>query len=151
MSTIINLKGHTIVFGGPPLSGFGDGSALEVEWDPEFTSGSGVDGTMAVSYTGAKHGKAKLKLLQSAIANAQLSSIHAANVANLQAGGGGFFLPFLCKDNNGADIIQAARALIIGKPKYALSNTPQSREWELELFDADQFLGGNPLVPVGAP
>lgn len=150
MSTIVNLKGHTIAFG-MPITGFGDGSALEIEIPPDINKTVGVDGTVMYAWTGDESFKVKLKLMQCSLGNAWLSSLRAQNIAYMKAGGPGFFLPFIVKDNNGGDVITAGRGIIAKAPNYTLSNTPQSREWEIECAEGTVFLGGNPILPAQLP
>ncbi len=137
---LFSLAGCTIFFG-VPLSGFGDGSAMEAEAaKPAAESTVGADGSVAWAQTddgGDYLIKIKIRLLQTAGANADLTTILEA-----QRQPGGPFFPFLFKDQNGLDAIKCTSARIMGPPKMARGAKIETQEWTLEGVGRI-FAGGN--------
>ncbi len=139
-----NLKGCTIGYV-VPLSGFGEGSAIEIEpVGDSFVTVTGVDGSMAFSYTAEKAFKMMIKLLSTSLANAVLSAAYMADITALDLGKGGIVLPFVFKDNNGVDTFFSPKARIIKPPKIVRGSKVETQEWNLVGADGRIFLGGNP-------
>ncbi len=139
-----NLAGCMIDFA-VPLSGFGEGSVIEVEPNADtFTVTEGVDGSAVSSYTGCETFKVKIKLLQTSSSNAVIAAAHEADRQSLKAGGGGILLPLAFKDNNGIDAFFSPKARVIKAPKLVRGSKVETVEWELHAFEGKLFLGGNP-------
>ncbi len=136
------LSACIITYGYVPLSGFGQNEA----WAPEpigerFTSVDGVDGSYAMSYTGARRWKVMISLLQTSEHNATLTGFHEADLISAEKGGGGIVFPLAFKDPNGLDLFLAAEARIMTPPSWKRSNKIEDQSWVLETGAAKCYLG----------
>lgn len=128
-----------IAIGGVPMSGFADGTFLEISADAQqFTKVIGADGYATRVKTNNYAGTLTLTLSQSSPSNDILSGILAADrLANAGV------VPILIKDLTGTTIIFSATGWIQQFPDLAYGNEINNRAWVLDLAEMDVFIGGN--------
>lgn len=132
-------KSVIITIGGVPISGFADGTFLEVTADTQqFTKIVGADGFTTRVKSNNYGGVMTLTLSQSSPSNDVLSSILAADRAsNLGV------VPILIKDLSGTTIIFSGTGWIQQFPDVVFGNEINNRAWVLDLADIDLLIGGN--------
>jgi hypothetical protein len=127
-----------IAFGGNQISGFADGTYLEVERNEDtWELVVGADGEATRARKHNRSAKATITLLQSSASNDILSAIQ---VADEIAGTGVNTL--IVKDVLGTTLVSAQSAWIVKPAKISYSNGVESREWVIEMDDVDIFVGG---------
>ncbi len=132
-------KNVSAIVGGKILSGFMDGTFIEVERNENaFNLKVGVDGESARAKSNNKSGKITMTLLQSSASNDVLSAFAAADeLSNSGA------VPFFLKDNSGRSVATALTAWVQKLPKMVFAKEIQGWQWVLETDDIEMFLGGN--------
>lgn len=128
-----------ISIGGIPMSGFSDGTFLEIERDEAtWTKTVGADGLVTRAKTNNRSGTLTLTLKQSSPSNDVLSGILALDEAT-NAG----VVPVLVKDLSGNSIYFSARAWISQFPNSSFGKDIADRQWVLAMDEADIFVGSN--------
>lgn len=128
-----------ISVGGTPISGFADGTFLELVADnQQFTRVTGADGYTTRIKSNNYSGQLTLTLSLTSPSNDVLSAILNADRLN-DAG----VVPVLIKDLNGRTVIFSASGWIQQFPDLTFSNEFTTRAWTLDLADIDIFIGGN--------
>lgn len=132
-------KSVVIAIGGVPLSGFADGTFLELTQDTQqFTKTVGADGFTTRVKSNDYGATLTVTLAQSSPSNDYLSALAATDRAtNLGV------VPILIKDLSGSSIIFAATGWIQQIPDATWGNEINNLAWTFDLADADTFLGGN--------
>ena len=134
-----NPKDVIIVVGGVPISGYADGTFLEITQDvQQFTKTTGADGYTTRVKSNNYGATATITLAQSSPSNDVLSALAAAD--RLTSTG---VFPILIKDMSGSTIIFAGTAWIQQIPDATFGNEINTRAWVIEMAEADTFLGGN--------
>lgn len=132
-------KSVVIAVGGVPLSGFADGTFLEITSDTQqFSKTTGADGFTTRVKSNNNGATATVTLAQSSPSNDFLSGLAAAD--RLTNSG---IVPVLIKDLSGTTLIFAATAWIQQVPDSSFGNEINNRSWVLDMAEADIFLGGN--------
>lgn len=136
----------TCNLGGIPLDelgGWGEGEeTISVERDSEaFQDKIGSDGSVVRSPTHDNRATVTLNLLQTAGANAILSTLVTGDMA---APNGAGVVPFMLRDRQGLTLVIATKAWLLGPPKK-LGFGPQAtnNQWKIRLADSQIFAGGN--------
>lgn len=134
-----NPKRVIVSFGGQPLSGYADGTFIEVELNADaFTLTVGADGEGARSASADESGTVKLSLLQTSASNDVLNAAHATDkLTNLGA------KPLMVKDLQGRTLVTAAEAWIRKAPSAGFAKEVGTREWTFETASMQQITGGN--------
>lgn len=132
-------KSVVITIGGKAMSGFADGTFLEITADTQqFTKVVGADGFTTRVKSNNYGGVMTLTLAQSSPSNDALSIIFNADRArNLGV------VPILIKDLSGSTIIFSGTGWIQQFPDVAFGNEINDRAWTLDLAEIDIFIGGN--------
>lgn len=132
-------KSVLISFGGVPLSGFADGTFLELTADTQqFTKVVGADGFTTRVKSNDYGGVLTLTLSQSSPSNDVLSGFLQLDRTTNTA-----VLPLLIKDMSGTTLVFAAQAWIQQFPDTAFGNEINNRAWIFDLADLDLLIGGN--------
>lgn len=132
-------KSVVISVGGVPISGFADGTFLEVTADTQqFTKSVGADGFTTRVKSNNYGGVMTITLAQSSPSNDVLSGFLALDRA-LNAG----VVPVLVKDMSGSTLFFAGTAWIQQFPDVVFGNEINTRAWILDLADMEIFVGGN--------
>jgi hypothetical protein len=133
-----------VLVGGVPMSGFADGTFVEVERTSDtFTKVSGADGIISRAKTNDRSGTIKLTLAQTSPSNDVITGFAVADeLANAGV------IPVLVKDNSGRSTFVSAFAWV-KKPSTAPHGKEiTNREWSFDCADLDMFVGGNADVSV---
>lgn len=135
----VDPKSVIIAIGGVPVSGFSDGTFLEISSDAQqFNKVTGADGFTTRVKTNNYGGTLTLTLAQSSPSNDVLSALFIAD--RLRNAG---VVPVLIKDLTGTTIIFAASGWIQQIPDVSYGNTVLDRAWIIDLAEMDAFIGGN--------
>lgn len=129
----------SMIVGGKIISGFADGSFIEVERNEQaFNLKVGVDGEGARAKSNNKSGKITITLMQTSSSNDDLSGFAAADeLSNSGA------VPAFLKDNLGSTVCSALTAWVQKYPKIGFAKEVETRQWVLETDEIDIFVGGN--------
>lgn len=132
-------KSVIIVIGGVPISGYADGTFLEITADTQqFTKIVGADGYTTRVKSNNYGGVMTLTLSQTSPSNDVLSGILALDrVSNAGV------VPILIKDMSGTTVIFAATGWIQQFPDVSFGNEINNRAWVFDLADIDILIGGN--------
>lgn len=133
------FKDVVVLVNGVPITGFADGNdAITVERDRDaFSKLVGADGDVMAIRSADRSGMATLKLLQSSISNAYLTTLIKVQDAGLLAP-----VSFSVKDANGLDLILAEAAFVAGPPRAIYGAEHNAREWKIVLASVDIFMAG---------
>ena len=138
-----HLASMIVAAGGNPISGWGEGDALDIEpMGDSWTTTVGGDGDIVRSFTGQKTFNITLRLLSTSTSNDVLSALHVADTSIAKAGGPGLPFSFFAKDINGTSLFAFTSAWITKLPKYTRANAQKDREWTLCATDGAIFIGG---------
>lgn len=128
-----------VTIGGVPMSGFSEGTFLEVDRsEPTWNMVVGADGLVTRGKTNNFSGVMTLTLKQSSPSNDVLSAFMAVDEAT-NAG----VVPVLIKDLSGNSIYFSARAWITQYANSSFGKDISDRSWILNLDEADIFVGSN--------
>jgi len=128
-----------ISIGGVTMSGFTDGTFLEVVRDePTWQKVVGADGYVTRGKTNNFSGTLTLTLKQSSPSNDVLSGYMAIDEATNQ----GIF-PVLVKDLSGNSIYFSANSWVTQYANSTFGKDISDREWTIALAEADIFVGSN--------
>lgn len=132
-------KSILISVGGVPISGFADGTFLEITADnPQFSKVVGSDGYTTRVKSNNYGAVMTLTLSQTSPSNDVLSGILALDrVSNSGV------VPILIKDMSGTTVVFSATGWIQQFPDMAFGNEVNNRAWAIDLADIDIFIGGN--------
>lgn len=128
-----------ISFNGVPLSGFADGTFIEVDRASDtFKTEVGSDGEGARTALADKSGTITVTLMQTSASNDVLSNaLLTDELTNL--GTGACFI----KDASGRTLCAAAEAWVMKPAKAGFAKESGSREWVIATTDLTMFSGGN--------
>lgn len=132
-------KSVVISIAGVPISGFADGTFLEITADnPQFSKVVGADGYTTRVKSNNYGAVMTLTLSQTSPSNDVLSGILALDrVSNSGV------VPILIKDMSGTTVVFSATGWIQQFPDVAFGNEVNNRAWTIDLADIDIFIGGN--------
>lgn len=120
-----------VTFAGIPLSGFAEGTFINVSQDNEsFNTTQGSDGELARVKSGQSLTTVTLTLMQTSDSNDALAALHTLDVEAPNGAGVG---PFTISDLNGRSVLTSVEAWIKTRPDSAWGNEAQTREWEFHL------------------
>lgn len=119
--------------GGVPLSGFSDGTHINIELDGDGTQvRTGNDGTVARSMSARRTATVTLNMMQGGTGNTLLTGLWVAD----QVSKAGIF-PIFIENLTGDELFAAGQAWIIKPPAQGLEATVANREWRLTAVVAD--------------
>lgn len=128
-----------IIVGGVPLSGYADGTFVEIEQLGDGTSSqSGGDGEIARAFSPDKRYQVTCTLQSTSSSNDILNALLAADEVTRK----GIF-PILIEDLSGRTLFGAAQAWVNKRPNAALSKNIETRPWVLTTGAALYTLAGN--------
>ena len=135
----VDPKSVIIAIGGVPISGFADGTFLEIVADAQqFQKVTGADGYTTRVKTNNYGGSLTVTLAQSSPSNDVLSAL--LNADRLRNAG---VVPILIRDLTGTTIIFSASGWIQQMPDVTYGNAVENRAWVFDLAQMDTFVGGN--------
>ena len=128
-----------LTVGGRQITGWADGTFIEVERDADaYELTVGADGDAARSKSNNRAGKITVTLLQTSEGNAVLSGFAAAD--ELSNGG---VVAIMARDKSGASFFVADQAWVQKYPKSGYSKNIETREWVLRSDSINIYEGGN--------
>ena len=128
-----------LIVGGSPMSGYADGTFLEVAFDEQqWNKVTGADGLTQRSKTNNFAGSITLTLLNSAASNDVLSALWAQD-RNSSTGA----VPVLMKDLSGRTLWQAQHGWVQQMPNQGFSKNAENREWVIDCDALSGAMGGN--------
>ena len=128
-----------VTIGGVPMSGFSDGTFLEIDRnEPTWNTVVGADGLVTRGKTNNFSGTLTLTLKQSSPSNDVLSGFMAVD----EATNAGIF-PILVKDLSGNSIYFAGQAWVTQYANSTFDKNITDRQWVLTMAEADIFVGSN--------
>jgi hypothetical protein len=128
-----------ITISGVPMSGFSDGTFLEIDRnEPTWNTVVGADGLVTRGKTNNFSGTLTLTLKQSSPSNDVLSGLMAVD----EATNAGVF-PVLVKDLSGNSIYFSAQAWVTQYANSSFGKDISDRQWILTMSEADVFVGSN--------
>lgn len=130
-----------VVVGGVPMSGFSDGTFLEIDRnEPTWNTVVGADGLVTRGKTNNFSGTMTLTLKQSSPSNDVLSGFMALD----EATNNGVFV-VLVKDLSGNSIYFSAQGWVTQYANSTFDKNITDRQWVITLAEADIFVGSNAL------
>jgi len=131
---VITVSGHIV-------SGYADGTFLNVEFSEDaYTSVAGADGEISRAKSNDFRGTVTITLTQTSLSNDVFSGLARVDRAN----NSGVF-PILIKDVRGTTTISSGAAWIQKVAPAEFGKEIVTREWIIEISDAEIFIGGSPL------
>lgn len=128
-----------VIVGGRALSGFADGTFVEVaRANDAWSLQMGTDGEGTRSKSNDKSGTITITLMQSASDNAYLSNL--ALLDELENAG---IVPVMIKDAGGSSLHAAEQAYVKKTPDSEYSREAGPRVWVIETDNLQNFIGGN--------
>ena len=122
-----------VSFGGTPISGFADGTFIEIEQNKDdFEVTVGASGETVRTQLNDKSGKITLTLLQSALSNDTLNGFR---IGDVRSGTG--VQPFFAKELNGNTIISAPNCWIKKAPLVKRGKEVAETAWVFETDEID--------------
>lgn len=133
---------YTVIVAGIPIKkGYADGEFISIKRDTDnYTDVAGTDGEVARAKQHDKRATVTLTLLQTAEANALLSTLALLGETTDNGNDVG---PFLLKDRGGLTIHAAAECWVQRQPDVTLDKGVTSRVWMIRIASLDSFEGGN--------
>lgn len=120
-----------VSFGGIIITGFADGSFVDVESDEAmWSTKTGADGEGVFQKSNNLAGKVTVRLMPTAFANSLLSALLNADIATSTG-----LRPLEISDANTGTIHNALRARIAGQPKKVYAKEAEAIEWEILCLD----------------
>ena len=128
-----------VTIGGVPMSGFSDGTFLEIDRnEPTWNVVVGADGLVTRGKTNNFTGTVTFTLKQSSPSNDVLSGLMAIDEATNR----GVF-PILVKDLSGNSIYFGGRCWVTQYANSTFGKDISDRQWVLMMDEADMFVGSN--------
>ena len=128
-----------LIVGGSPMSGYADGTFLEVAFDEQqWNKVTGADGRTSRAKTNNRAGNITITLQQTSDSNDVLSGFMIADEAT-----GDGVVPVLVKDNSGRTLAATSAAWVQQSPGQEYSKDVENREWVMDCAGIDMFVGGN--------
>lgn len=128
-----------LIVGGIPLSGYADGTFIEVERDEAmWNKVTGADGITSRAKTSNKAGQVRVTLAQTSPSNDVMSALAVAD----ELTNAGVF-PVLLKDGSGRSVVASSAAWVQQMPTAEFSKEITNRTWIIDCAGMDVFFGGN--------
>lgn len=132
-------KSVVITIGGVPISGYADGTFVEITADnQQFTKVVGADGYTTRVKSNNYGGTLTLTLAQTSPSNDYLSGLLQRDRATNTG-----VVPLLIKDMSGTTLIFSATAWVQQFPDVSFGNEMNNRAWSFDLAEIDLLIGGN--------
>ncbi len=132
-------KSVVVTIGGVPMSGYADGTFLEISSDnQQFTKVTGADGYTTRVKSNNYGAVMTLTLSQSSPSNEVLSGFLALDrISNAGV------VPVLVKDMSGTTVFFSGTGWIQQFPDTSFGNEINNRAWVIDLAEAEIFVGSN--------
>jgi len=138
MAGTYDPKKILLTFGGIPVSGYADGTGIEIERsNPTWSMSTGMDDETAFTKRNDTSGKVTVTLQQTSLTNNVLSGFMLLD----ETVNGGLF-PILAKDVLGLTESSGSGRIEM-PPAQGFANEISTREWSILCFGLSIFIGGN--------
>lgn len=132
-------KQVSVIFNGNPLSGFTDGTFIEIEFDEDlWNKVTGADGETSRSKVNNYAGAITVTLKQTSAGNDIMNTMMQRDRRNNTGRG-----PIIVKDASGRTVWSARNAWIRAMPSQAFSLEAEDREWIIDTDALSGSIGGN--------
>lgn len=132
-------KSVLVIVGGVPLSGFADGTFVEVTRTTDmFSKKTGADGYTTRTKSNDRSGTITITLMQTSLSNDVLSGFAALD--ELSNSG---VVPIMIKDSSGDTLNVSAQGWVRKYPDQTFGLELNTRAWAIDCADLDIFVGGN--------
>ena len=139
MAKTIDPKKVIITFGDQSISGFADGTFLEIEKDEDgIVAIAGADGEVARAINRSPLTTVTITLLQTSNSNQFLTLQHEIDTATGQGK-----LPLMVRDLMGREVLVSRQAWVKKLATISRSKEVESREWVLQCEVDKIVVGGN--------
>jgi hypothetical protein len=128
-----------VIVGGAPISGYADGTFVEVAFDEQqFNKTTGADGLTQRTKTNNYAGSMTITLLQGSSGNDVLSALwNADRYENAGA------VPIIVKDLSGRTLWAAQHGWVQQMPNNGFSKDAEDRAWVIDCDELTGIAGGN--------
>jgi hypothetical protein len=134
-----NPKKISLIVGVRAISGFADGTFVEVDYDEDaFTKKGGADGQVTRVASANLSGSMTITLDQASDSNDYLSTLAIADRAT-----GAGVVPVLLRDAGGTTIATGAEAWVRKQAGAAFSKGSEDRKWVIDIAELVMNTGGN--------
>lgn len=134
-----NPKKISLIVGVKAISGFADGTFVEVDYDEDaFTKKNGADGKVTRVASANLSGSMTITLDQASDSNDYLSILAVADRAT-----GAGVVPVLLRDAGGTTLATGAEAWIRKQAPSSYSNKSEDRKWVIDIAELVMNTGGN--------
>lgn len=132
-------KQVSVIFDGNPLSGYTDGTFVEIEFDEDlWNKVTGADGATSRSKIGNYAGAITVTLKSTSAGNDILSSMVQRDRRNNTGRG-----PIIVKDASGRTVWSARNAWVRAMPSQSFSLEVEDREWIIDTDALTGHIGGH--------
>jgi hypothetical protein len=129
-----------IIMGGFPITGYADGSFIEVAYDEDLYSKTvGADGEVSRAKMNNRSATVTITLKQTSATNDELSALYAADQAN----NAGVVPLFIKEQGTGRTLVFAQAAWVQKLPNLNYSKDVEDRVWTVATAQLKSFIGGN--------
>lgn len=136
VSVVIQKNGFTHVIGG-----YSEDAMVSIaQGSDRFEKYIGADNSATRIYKADTSTQISLSLQQTSISNDFLTQLHLDDVESRDSSG---FFSLTVKDNSGRTLVSSQSAYIAILPDVNFSNSMEIREWAIDTFYTDNYIGGN--------
>ncbi|MDR2150129.1 MAG: DUF3277 family protein [Spirochaetaceae bacterium] len=140
--TTYDPKKVVITFGGTPISGYADGTFVDVSPSSDFFSKKvGADGEVARAMNNDNTHRVQITLQQSSLSNAVLGALKAADKAT-----GLGMAPLTITDLNGTTLFSWPQAWIVADPAWGYAKENTDRVWAFDTGQAAVITEGGTIL-----
>lgn len=134
-----NPKDVVVTLGGNPISGYVDGTFVEVEYDEDqWAKVSGADGLVSRAKSNNYSATVTISLQATSVGNDVLNSIWQEDRRNNNG-----VVDLQVKDASGRTVWSGNKAWIRKMPNQAFSKSVEAREWVIDVAELRGAIGGN--------
>lgn len=123
------------------VGGFSEDSIIQiVPNSARYEKYIGADNSSTRIYKADTSATLTISLQQTSLSNDFLTQLHLEDVDSRDSTG---FFQITVKDNSGRTLVNTSSAYIAILPEATFSNGMEIREWGIDTFDTDTYIGGN--------
>lgn len=123
------------------VGGFSEDSIVGIaQGSARFEKYIGADNTSTRIYKADTSASITISLQQTSVSNDFLTQLHLEDVDTRDSSG---FFQLTVKDNSGRTLVNSSSAYVAILPDINFSNGMEIREWVVDTFDTDNYIGGN--------
>ena len=141
-ATSFNPAETDVIVGGITITGFQEGTGIEIERDEDtFSKVTGSNGEVSRIMRNNRGAKIVLTLLQGSESNLSLSNFH-----NIDENTGAGSVPVIVKDNSGGSVHEATSAWVLKPAKANYGTAHEARVWTIDCAQLIQSIAGNTVL-----